>query len=134
MNVTDPIADMLTRIRNGAMAKKDVVSIPASKMKVAIANILKKEGFIRAFKCVRDDKQGMIKIALKYREDKNKTSVIKILERVSTPGRRVYINATQTPFVKYGYGIGIVSTSNGVMTCRDARKSNIGGEYLCKAY
>lgn len=134
MNVTDPIADLLTRLRNAQMVRKDVVTIPASNTKVAIVHILKKEGFIRAYKCIRDDKQGLIKVALKYREDKNRTGVMTTIERVSKPGRRIYLTAKETPYVKYGFGVGILSTSKGIMTCRDAREQNVGGEYLCKVY
>lgn len=134
MNVVDPIADLLTRIRNAQMVKKDVVSIPASKTKVAIVHLLKREGFVRAYKCIRDDKQGMIKVALKYKDDKNRSGIIKSIDRVSTPGKRVYIGTDKLPYVKYGFGVAIVSTSQGIMTCKDARKRNVGGEYLCRVY
>lgn len=132
MNVTDPIADLLTRIRNAQKADHDVVVIPASKMKIAITNILKEEGFIRAFKCIRDNKQGIIKIALKY-DDQGK-GVIENLKRVSRPGRRSYMPAGDIPYVKNGFGLGILSTSKGVISCENARKLNVGGEYLCSVY
>jgi len=135
MNVTDPIADLLTRIRNAQKAGHEIISVPASKLKIAITHLLKQEGFIRAYKCIRDDKQGLIKIALKYRDEESmQTGVIQQLKRVSRPARRVYVTATNIPYVKNGFGIGILSTSQGVMTCREARKRNIGGEYLCSIY
>lgn len=132
MNVTDPIADLLTRIRNAQLAGHDVVVVPASKMKIAITAILKQEGFIRAFKCIRDSKQGVIKIALKY--DEAGKGVIRTVERRSKPGRRLYVGAEKIPYVKNGFGLGIVSTSQGVLTCREARKRGIGGEYLCSVF
>jgi len=134
MNITDPIADLLTRIRNGQKAGFDVVTVPASKMKIAVTHLLKQEGFIRAYKCVRDNKQGIIKIALKYREGATQRGVIESLKRESKPGCRRYVTAQTVPYVKNGFGIGILSTSQGVMTCREARKRNIGGEYLCSVY
>lgn len=135
MNVTDPIADLLTRIRNAQKAGHEVISVPASKLKIAVTHLLKQEGFIRAYKCIRDDKQGIIKIALKYREgEANQIGVIQNLTRVSRPARRSYVQASAIPYVKNGFGIGIISTSQGVMTCREARKRNIGGEYLCSIY
>lgn len=132
MNVTDPIADLLTRIRNAQKAKHDVVVVPASKMKIALTAILKQEGFIRAFKCIRDSKQGIIKIALKY--DEEGQGVINTLERRSKPGRRLYVDRESIPYVKNGFGLGILSTSQGVLTCREARKRGIGGEYLCSVF
>jgi small subunit ribosomal protein S8 len=133
VNVTDPISDLLTRIRNAQKAGHEVVEIPASKMKIAITHLLAQEGFIRAYKCIRDKKQGMIKVALKYREE-TQEPVICSLKRESIPSRRLYVGAGKIPYVKNGYGIGILSTSQGVMTCRDARKKNVGGEYLCSIY
>lgn len=132
MNVTDPIADLLTRVRNAQKAKHDVVVVPASKMKIALTAILKQEGFIRAFKCIRDTKQGVIKIALKYDEAGN--GIINSIERKSKPGRRYYVGGQEIPYVKNGYGLGILSTSQGVITCREARKRGIGGEYLCSVF
>lgn len=134
MNITDPIADLLTRIRNGQKAGFEVVTVPASKMKIAVTHLLKQEGFIRAYKCVRDNKQGIIKVALKYREGHIQKGVIEKLNRESRPGRRKYVDASSIPYIKNGFGIGILSTSQGVMTCREARKRNIGGEYLCSIY
>lgn len=133
MNVTDPIADLLTRIRNAQKAGHEVVQVPASKMKIAITHLLAQEGFLRAYKCIRDGKQGLIKIALKYRED-SQQPVISSLKRESKPARKLYVGADKIPFVKNGYGIGILSTSQGIMTCREARKRNIGGEYICSIY
>lgn len=132
MNVTDPIADLLTRVRNAQKAQHDVVVVPASKMKIALTAILKQEGFIRAFKCIRDNKQGIIKIALKY-DDAGK-GVINTIERKSKPGRRYYVGAEDIPYVKNGFGMGILSTSQGVVTCREARNRGIGGEYLCSVF
>ena len=134
MITTDPIADLLTRIRNGQKAGHDVVTVPASKMKIAIVHLLRQEGFVRAYKCVRDDRQGLIKIALKYRDGAVRKGVIERLKRESKPGRRFYVGSGKIPYVKNGFGIGILSTSKGVITCREARKHNIGGEYLCSIY
>lgn len=134
MKVTDPIADLLTRIRNAQSARKDVISVPASRIKISITHLLKQEGFIRAYKCIKDDKQGIIKIALKYRDDKIGKGVISFLDRKSKPGRRVYVRSDKLPYIKSGFGIAILSTSQGVMTCREARKQNVGGEWLCSVY
>src|SRR5438105_2698652 len=114
MNVTDPIADLLTRIRNAQRAGLEVVNVPASKMKIGITHLLKEEGYIRAYKCIRDDKQGVLKIALKY-SDEGK-GVIQGLDRISKPGRRLYVGADRVPYVKNGFGFGILSTSRGLMT------------------
>jgi len=132
MQITDPIADLLTRIRNGQHAQHDVVSVPASKIKIGIAHILREEGFIRNYKCIRDGKQGVLKIALKYRPDGS--GVINNLDRVSKPSCRFYKRADELPFVKNGFGIGIYSTSSGLMTDRQARKLKVGGEYVCSIY
>jgi len=132
MNITDPIADLLTRIRNAQQAKQDVVSVPASKMKIAIAHILRNEGFIRNYKCIRDRKQGVLKIALKYRDTGD--GVIREVNRISKPSRRVYVDQRHMPFVRDGFGVAILSTSRGVMTDRDARNMRIGGEHLCSIY
>lgn len=129
---TDTIADFLTRVRNAQKAKKEVLVVPASKMKIAITHLLKQEGFIRNYKCVRDEKQGLIKIALKYSEEG--LPVIREIVRKSTPSRRYYIGAEKIPYVKNGFGVGILSTSRGVMTDRDARQSRLGGEYLCTVF
>lgn len=133
MNITDPIADLLTRVRNAQHAKHDVVAIPASKMKIAIAHILREEGFIRNYKCVRDNKQGVLKIALKYSEETGR-GAIQNLKRESTPSKRLYVPSDKLPFVKNGFGIGILSTSKGLMTDREARKNKIGGEYICSVF
>ena len=128
MQITDTIADLLTRIRNAAAAKHDTVEVPASNLKKAICQILVDEGYIRSFTVAEDGKQGMIKIVLKYAE--GKTSVIKGLRRVSKPGLRIYSNAEELPRVMKGLGIAIISTSKGLMTDREARRMNIGGEVL----
>ncbi len=128
MQTTDSIADMLTRIRNASSAKHDSVKIPASNMKKAIAQILVDEGYIKGFKVEDDGKQGMIEIALKYGQ--NKTAAITGLRRVSKPGLRIYSGCEKMPKVMKGLGIAIVSTSKGVMTDKDARKANVGGEVL----
>ena len=132
MSMTDPIADMLTRIRNGAMAKKETVDIPSSNVKVEIAKVLKAEGYISAYKVIKDDKQGILNVALKY--DENKKSVVEGIKRVSKPGSRVYVNNDSVPKVINGYGIAILSTSKGLMVDREARKSKIGGEVLCNVW
>ena len=128
MQTTDSIADMLTRIRNASSAKHDSVKIPASNMKKAIAQILVDEGYIKGFKVEDDGKQGMIEITLKYGQ--NKTEAITGLRRVSKPGLRIYSGCEDMPKVMKGLGIAIVSTSKGVMTDKDARKANVGGEVL----
>ncbi|MCL2034293.1 MAG: 30S ribosomal protein S8 [Oscillospiraceae bacterium] len=128
MNITDSIADMLTRIRNANSAKHDTVDIPASNMKKAIAQILLDEGYIKNFSVVEDGKQGVIRIALKYGE--NKSQVIRGLRRVSKPGLRIYTSSEDCPKVMKGLGIAVISTSHGVMTDKAARKANVGGEVL----
>ena len=128
MHITDPIADMLTRIRNANSAKHETVDIPASNMKKAIAQILLDEGYIASSKVIEDEKQGVIRVTLKYGE--NKAQVITGLRRVSKPGLRIYSNVEDMPKVMKGLGIAIVSTSKGIMTDREARKQNVGGEVL----
>ena len=128
MHITDPIADMLTRIRNANSAKHETVDIPASNMNKAIAQILLDEGYIASYKVIEDDKQGVIRVTLKYGE--NKSQVITGLRRVSKPGLRIYSNVEDMPKVMKGLGIAIVSTSKGIMTDREARKQNVGGEVL----
>ena len=128
MHITDSIADMLTRIRNAGAAKHETVDVPASKMKKAIAQILLDEGYIKSFQLIEDGKQGIIRIVLKY--GGNKTSGISGLRRVSKPGPRIYTNCEDMPKVMKGLGIAIVSTSKGVMTDKQARKENVGGEVL----
>lgn len=128
MQITDAIADMLTRIRNANSAKHSTVEVPASKMKKSIAQILLNEGYIKGFDVIEDNKQGIIRITLKY--GSNKERVITGLRRVSKPGLRVYANCEDMPKVLKGLGIAIVSTSKGVMTDKAARKANVGGEVL----
>lgn len=128
MHITDPIADMLTRIRNANSAKHDTVDIPASNMKKAIAQILVDEGYIKNYKLIEDGKQGVIRVTLKYGE--GKSQVIIGLRRVSKPGLRIYSNVEEMPKVMKGLGVAIVSTSKGIMTDREARKQNVGGEVL----
>ena len=128
MHITDPIADMLTRIRNANSAKHDTVDIPASKMKKAIAQILVDEGYIKSFKVIDDEKQGVIRVTLKYGE--GKSQVITGLRRVSKPGLRIYSNVEDMPKVMKGLGVAIISTSKGIMTDREARKQNVAGEVL----
>ena len=132
MAMTDPIADMLTRIRNTTMVKKDVVEIPSSKVKTEIAKVLKSEGYIKGYKIEKDKKQGLLKIALKYDESKN--NVVEGLKRVSKPGSRVYVKGSEVPKVINGFGISILSTSKGLMVDREARKANVGGEILCNIW
>ena len=129
MQITDVVADMLTRIRNANSAKHESVEIPASNLKKAIAQILLDEGFIKAYDIIDDGKQGTIKVTLKYGE--NKQRIIQGLRRVSKPGLRIYAASADLPKVKNGLGIAIVSTSKGLMTDKAARKQNIGGEVLC---
>ncbi len=128
MQITDPIADMLTRIRNANSARHETVDIPASNMKKAIAEILNEEGYIKSYQIIEDGKQGVIRIALKYGPAKER--VISGLKRVSKPGLRFYAAADELPRVLKGLGIAIISTSKGVMTDKAARKENIGGEVL----
>ncbi|HHX73599.1 MAG TPA: 30S ribosomal protein S8 [Firmicutes bacterium] len=129
MTMTDPIADMLTRIRNANTMKHEVVEIPGSKIKLAIADILKKEGFIRDFEFKKDNKQGILRIFLKY--GPNREHVLTGLKRISKPGLRVYANKDELPKVLGRLGIAVISTSQGIMTDRAARKAGIGGEVLC---
>jgi len=128
MQITDPIADMLTRIRNANAAGHDTVDIPASKMKKSIAQILLDEGYIRAYQLIDDATQGIIRVTLKYGPSKEKT--ITGLRRVSRPGLRVYAGAEELPKVLRGLGIAIISTSKGIMTDKSAREQNLGGEVL----
>jgi small subunit ribosomal protein S8 len=129
MSMSDPIADMLTRIRNANIVRHETVEIPASKMKKEIAEILKKEGFIRDAEYVEDSKQGIIRLFLKY--GSNNERVISGLKRISKPGLRVYTKSQEVPRVLGGLGIAIISTSKGVMTDKDARQSKAGGEVIC---
>lgn len=128
MHITDTIADLLTRIRNASTARHDSVDVPASNMKKAIVQILLDEGYIKSYTVVEDGKQGVIRIVLKYTA--GKTPVITGLRRVSKPGLRVYTSCEEAPRVMKGLGIAILSTSKGVMTDKEARKQNVGGEVL----
>lgn len=127
MQITDPIADMLTRIRNANTAKHETVDIPASNMKKAIAEILNEEGYIKGYQIIEDGKQGVIRITLKYA---GKEKVISGIQRVSKPGLRMYAPADELPRVLKGLGIAIISTSKGIMTDKKARQEHIGGEVL----
>lgn len=127
MQITDPIADMLTRIRNAAAAHHKTVDVPASNIKKAVADILVAEGYVMKSEVIADDIQGVIRLTLKYN---NRTSVISGIKRISKPGLRVYANASEMPKVLGGLGIAVVSTNQGLMTDRDARKNNVGGEVL----
>ena len=128
MNTTDPIADMLTRIRNANTSKHTEVDIPASNMKKAIAQILVDEGYIKSFEEVEYGKQGILKVTLKY--DENGKRVISGLKRISKPGLRIYVNKEEVPQVINGLGIALISTSKGIMTDKEARKQGVGGEVL----
>jgi small subunit ribosomal protein S8 len=127
--VTDPIADMLARIRNGSGAEHEKVDIPASRLKVRIAEILKEEGFIKNFRLIEDRRQGVLRVYLKYGPGQER--VITGLRRVSRPGRRLYVGADRVPSVLGGMGVAILSTPRGVLTDRDSRKVKVGGEVLC---
>ncbi len=128
MQITDPIADMLTRIRNANSSKHESVSVPCSKLRIEIAKILDQEGYIAGYEVIEDEIQGIIKINLKYGPGKQK--VITGLKRVSKPGLRVYASKENLPKVLKGLGIAIISTSKGIMTDKEARKANVGGEVL----
>lgn len=134
MTMTDPIADMLTRIRNASSARKDSVTMPSSKVKVALADILKSEGYIESFnvEAPQDAPQGKLTIDLKYTADRDQT--ISGITRVSKPGLRVYTKSSEAPRVLGGLGIAVLSTSQGLMTDREARKRNMGGEVLCHVW
>ncbi|MGI6257241.1 MAG: 30S ribosomal protein S8 [Anaerovoracaceae bacterium] len=129
MTMTDPIADMLTRIRNANTASHETVDIPASKIKKSIAGILEEEGYIKGFEIIEDDKQGIIRIEMKYGPAKEK--VINGLKKISKPGLKVYAKASDVPRVLGGLGIAIISTSNGVISDKEARKLGVGGEVIC---
>ena len=129
MPTTDPIADMLTRVRNGLMVRKSYVLVPSSKIKVAIAQVLLEEGFIQGYEVTNERPQPNIRLWLKY--DDKRQPIVSGLRRVSRPGRRVYSGKQELPWVLSGLGIAIVSTPKGVMTDRDARRTGVGGEVLC---
>jgi small subunit ribosomal protein S8 len=130
--MTDPIADMLTRVRNALTASYNTVDIPSSRQKIDIARVLKSEGFIKNFKVIEDKKQGIMRIFFKY--DEKGESIIGGLKRVSKPGCRIYTKGDRIPQVLNGYGINILSTSKGIMTDRQARKIGIGGEIICSVW
>lgn len=132
MVMTDPIADFLNRIKNAQRARFDKVDIPASRLKASLARILKEEGYIRNFKLIRDDKQGMIRVQLKYGDDRD--AAITGIKRVSRPGCRVYVGHGEIPRVLNGLGINILSTSKGIMADRQARQEHLGGELLCSVW
>ncbi len=129
MTPTDPIADMLTRIRNANLARLDHVDVPASKMKISLARILKEEGFVKYYKTMKSQKKGLIRIFMKY--GPNKEAVINGLDRVSKPGIRRYVGVEEIPRVRGGLGVAILSTSKGVMTGQECRRQRVGGELLC---
>lgn len=132
MALSDPIADMLTRIRNAGKAKFNSVDVPGSKVKTEIAKVLKREGYIRNYKFIRDNKQGILRIYLKYDRDQN--NGIYLLERVSKPSRRRYVKSKDVKALYHGTGISILSTSKGIMTDKEARQTNVGGEILCNIW
>lgn len=127
--LTDPIADMLTRIRNAAMIKAEKVDVPASRLKLEIAKILKEEGFIRAYKILKDKKQGILRITLKYTVDN--APIISGIKRISKPGRRVYAGKDEIPSVMGGVGVSILSTSKGIFVDKTCKREKVGGEILC---
>jgi len=131
MSVTDPIADMLTRIRNAGMAGHSQVAVPSSKIKLAIARILKEEGFIREYRLVEEKPQSVIRIWLKYVAEKPRRHMLTSLKRVSKPGCRIYVGKKEIPWVRSGLGVAILSTPKGVLTDRQARRFGVGGEVLC---
>jgi small subunit ribosomal protein S8 len=132
MAITDPIADMLTRVRNAGKAKLNSVDIPGSKLKTELAKVMKGEGYIRNYKFIKDGKQGILRIYLKYGD--NQSHVILEINRVSKPSRRVYVSANDIKPIYNGLGVAILSTSKGILTDRQARKDNIGGEILCTIF
>ena len=132
MSMTDPLADMLTRIRNAGHARFDKVDIPASRMKISLARIFKDEGFIKNYKVIKDNRQGILRVYLKYSDQQQ--PLIQGVKRVSKPGRRVYAGSEDLPRVQGGLGVAVISTSKGVCTDRQARKSQVGGEVLCEIW
>ena len=127
--VTDPVADMLARIRNGSLAEHEKVDVPSSRLKVRLAEILKEEGFIKNFRLIEDKRQGVLRVYLKYGPGQER--VISGLRRVSKPGKRLYVGADRIPSVLGGMGVAILSTPRGVLTDRESRKAKVGGEVLC---
>jgi small subunit ribosomal protein S8 len=135
MSINDPIADMLTRIRNAAMREHEVVSIPYSNIKESIAGVLKEEGFIEDFQVLPDEPQTTLRVKLRYVGDRRtRRAVITGLERISKPGRRVYVGKREIPWVLSGMGVSILTTSKGVMTGQSARRHGVGGEVLCEVW
>jgi small subunit ribosomal protein S8 len=130
--MTDPVADMLTRIRNAGMAKHQKVDIPSSNLKVNLANLLRNEGFIKNYKLIADNKQGILRVYLKYIDEKD--PVINEIKRISKPGGRVYVNSDRIHKVKNGLGVAILSTSKGIITDKTAREIGVGGEILCTVW
>lgn len=130
--MTDPIADMLTRIRNALHARKRRVDIPASNMKIAIAEVLVREGYLKGYKVIEQEPQNVLRVALRYTEDK--ASVIEGIERVSRPGLRVYADKNHIPKVLGGYGTSVLSTSQGILTGHEARMAGVGGEVVCRVW
>jgi len=130
--MTDPISDMLTRIRNGAMVRKSHVDVPRSKMKYSIAKILESAGYLAGVEDQKDESRPMLRLALSY--DDARRSTIASIKRVSTPGRRIYAKADELPIVQSGIGMAIVSTPNGLMTSHEARKRRLGGEVICEVF
>jgi small subunit ribosomal protein S8 len=130
--MNDPIADLLTRVRNGCMAEKSRFDIPASKFKKGVLDVLLQEGFIRRYKLIKDNKQDILRVYLKYYNNK---SVIQGIQRVSRPGLRRYVSSDDIPVVRNGLGVGVISTSTkGVITSNEAKKHRVGGEYICKVW
>ena len=132
MSMTDPMADMLTRLRNAGQASHAKLDIPSSNLKVAVAGVLKDLGYIKNYKVINDSKQGILRIYLRY--DQNELPVIREIQRVSTPGRRVYVGKDDIPRVKNGLGASILSTSKGVLDDESARQAQVGGEVLCTVW
>lgn len=132
MSMTDPIADMLTRIRNAGMAGHGKLDMPSSNVKVAIATVLHEQGYLKNFKVITDNKQGILRMFLKY--DENKTPIIHEIKRISSPGCRVYVGKDEIPKVKNGLGVCVLSTSQGVMDDVSARRENVGGEVICTVW
>jgi small subunit ribosomal protein S8 len=132
MSMTDPIADMLTRIRNANMAKIQKIDMPSSNLKISIANVLRSEGFIKNYKVIADEKQGILRIYLKYVDEKE--GVFTEIRKVSKPGSRSYVKSNNIPKVKNGLGIAILSTSKGVVTDKVARETGVGGEVICTVW
>jgi len=128
----DKIGEFLTRIRNAGASKHEKVDIPASKLRIGLAELLAKQGFIRSYKVAKDSKQGVMRVYLKY--DEGGQPAISSISRISRPGRRVYVSSTEIPVVRSGLGFAILSTSRGLMTTSEAQKNNVGGELLCKVW